>query len=65
MFIAYTVVGIEASLSILKTTGPGEISYFFQSTPKLVATEPPVTARADPSTQVTSSVLLIRDRFVN
>ena len=65
MFIAYTVVGIEASLSILKTTGPGEIRYFFQSTPKLVATELPVTARADPSTQVTSSVLLIRDRFVN
>ena len=29
MFIAYSVVGIEASLSILKTTGPGEISYFF------------------------------------
>ena len=29
MFIADSVVGIEASLSILKTTGPGEIRYFF------------------------------------
>ena len=65
MFITYYVVGIEASLSILKTIVPGEISYFFSRLLNGSLLNPPVTAPADPSTQVTSLVLLIRDRFVN